>query len=89
MSTRVFVGNLDYSVSDQYLAAVFRGCEGFESAHAINNRTGRAFGFGYVDFESRILAEKAAAAFDGFSLLGRRLRVRLARRRSGRRRRSA
>ena len=56
MSTRVFVGNLDYSVSDQYLAAVFRGCEGFESAHAINNRTGRAFGFGYVDFESRILA---------------------------------
>jgi RNA recognition motif-containing protein len=86
MSSRVFVGNLDFSVSDQYLASVFRGCEGFESAHAaIDAKTGRPFGFGHVDFENRRCAAKAVAIFDGHKLLGRELRVHLARRRSGRR----
>jgi RNA recognition motif-containing protein len=35
MSSRVYVGNLDFSVSDQFLREVFGRCDGFLSAQTI------------------------------------------------------
>jgi RNA recognition motif-containing protein len=87
MSSRVYVGNLDFSMSDQFLREVFGRCDGFISAQTIvSSSTGHPLGFGYVDFRNRRQAMSAVESFDGLAVLGRSMSVRLARRRAGRRR---
>jgi len=72
MSSRVYVGNLDFSVSDQFLREVFERCDGFLSAQTIvSPSTGHPLGFGYVDFQSRRQAMAAVASLDGHLILGR------------------
>jgi len=39
MSSRVYVGNLDFSLSDQFLREVFGRCDGFLSAQTIVNQS--------------------------------------------------
>src|SRR5512132_3208110 len=84
MSSRVYVGNLDFSMSDQFLREVFGRSDGFISAQTIvSSSTGHPLGFGYVDFQSRRQAMTAVQSFDGQRVLGRSMIVRLARRRAG------
>src|ERR1700737_793863 len=65
MSSRIYVGNLDFSVSDKFLREVFGRCDGFLSAQTIvSSSTGHPLGFGYVDFQSRRQAITAARGFD-------------------------
>src|ERR1700730_17828337 len=74
MSSRVYVGNLDFSVSDQFLREVFGRCDGFLSAQTmVSSSTGHPLGFGYVDFQSRRQALAAVESFDGLAVLGRSL----------------
>ena len=77
MSTRLYVGNLSYSTTEEALNAAF-GQDGRKVAGVqlmMDRETGRSRGFAFVDMASEDDARKAIQAMDGFELDGRRLRV--------------
>ena len=76
MEKKLFVGNLAYSVGDNDLEALFGEHGTVVSAVVIRDReTGRSRGFGFVEMETKEMAEAAAGAIDGFEMEGRRIRV--------------
>ena len=59
-STSIFVGNLSWNIDQEWLASIFESVGGVVSARIITDReTSRPKGFGYVDFETPELAQKA------------------------------
>ena len=80
MATKLFVGSLPYSVTDDDLADLFKDYGTVQSAKVIFDReTNRSKGFGFVEFET---AEEAKAAIDGLNnqdVQGRKLIVNEAR----------
>jgi RNA recognition motif-containing protein len=89
MDTRLFVGNLPFSVGDDDLEAAFSEHGSVVSAVVIRDQeSGRSRGFGFVEMETEEMAEKAASAMDGFEMDGRRLRVNPAQPKGGDQRRS-
>lgn len=65
MATKLFVGSLPYSVTDDDLADLFKDYGQVLSAKVIFDReTNRSKGFGFVEFET---AEEAKAAIDGLN----------------------
>ena len=84
MSTRIYVGNLSYSTTEDGLRAAF-AADGREvlSVSVITDRmSGRPRGFAFVEMASADDAEKAIAALDGQQLDGRTLKVSEARERT-------
>ncbi len=79
MNRRLYAGNLNFELNDAGLREVFAGIAGVEQAQVMKDRwTGRSRGFGFVDM---VTAEDAAAAIldlDGFEVMGRPLRVAMA-----------
>ena len=76
METKLFVGNLPYSVGDDDLEAAFADHGSVVSVVVIRDReTGRSRGFGFVEMETEEMAQAAAGALDGIEMDGRRLRV--------------
>lgn len=89
METKLFVGNLPYSVGDDDLEAAFADHGSVVSVVVIRDReTGRSRGFGFVEMETEEMAQAAAAALDGFEMDGRRLRVNQAQPKDSHQRRS-
>jgi RNA recognition motif-containing protein len=80
MSTKIYVGNLPYSVTDASLKSNFAEFGGVSSAKVMMDReTGTSKGFGFVEMASADEAQAAITALHGMSVDGRSIVVSLAR----------
>lgn len=76
MGTKLFVGNLKYSMDDKSLETLFAEFGEIVSAKVISDKkTNRSRGFGFVEMASDADADKAVAALNGKEIEGRRLIV--------------
>lgn len=80
MSSKIYVGNLPYSVTDASLKSNFAEFGRVASARVMMDRdTGTSKGFGFVEMASPEVAQAAIAALHGMSVDGRAIVVSLAR----------
>jgi len=76
----IFVGNLDFNVSEDELRNLFGTYGQVDRVTILTDRdTGRSRGFGFVEMTSTEDGEKAIAALNGTQLAGRTLNVNEAR----------
>lgn len=79
MARKIFVGNLNFKTTEPQLRRLFA-----ETGDVIsvvipkNHDTGRSRGFAFVEFADEMQASMAVEVYNGRSLAGRELRVRLA-----------
>ena len=72
----IFVGNLDFSATEDEVRALFEDFGAVERAAIIRDRdTGRSRGFGFVEMTVNSEADAAIAALNGRELNGRALKV--------------
>ena len=80
MSTKLFVGNLDFKVTENDLQDAFAAHGTVVEANLVTDRTtGRPRGFAFVTMSTPEEAQKAIAALNGKELGGRALTVNIAR----------
>jgi RNA recognition motif-containing protein len=80
MSTKLFVGNLDFKVTENDLQDAFAAHGTVVEANLVTDRmTGRPRGFAFVTMSSPEEAQKAIDALNGKELGGRALNVNIAR----------
>ena len=80
MSSKIYVGNLPYTIDDASLRQNFSDFGGVLSAKVMMDRdTGRSKGFGFVEMGSPAEAQAAITALHGQSVGGRALVVNEAR----------
>lgn len=80
MSSKIYVGNLPYSVTDSSLESNFSEFGSVSSAKVMMDReTGRSKGFGFVEMASAEAAQAAITGLNGMSVDGRAIVVNLAR----------
>lgn len=80
MATKLYVGGLSYSTTQEGLSQAFSAAGSVASAVIINDKmTGRSKGFGFVEYTSEEDAQKAIEMFNGKELDGRTLTVNEAR----------
>ena len=85
MSSRIYVGNLPYSVTDASLKSNFAEFGSVTSAKVMMDRdTGNSKGFGFVEMASAEVAQAAISALNGMAVDGRAIVVTLARPREAR-----
>lgn len=84
-TTKLFVGNIPYSTTEQDLTELFSRSGGkVASARIITDfDTGRSKGYAFVEMSTAQEAEKAIQELNGFSLNGRPIVVNEARPRQG------
>ena len=76
MSTKLYVGNLGYSVSSADLNQLFAPYGAVASAQIIEDRdTGRSKGFGFVEMDTQKEAQAAIDGLNGQMHAGRSLTV--------------
>jgi RNA recognition motif-containing protein len=76
MNKKIYVGNLNFSTTEQQLSSLFEQYGTVETAQIVVDRfSGRSRGFGFVEMENADAANQAIQALDGYSLDGRSLRV--------------
>ncbi len=68
--SKLYVGNLSYSVTDDQLEQLFSEHGSVQSANVIGNK-----GFGFVELSSSTEAESAKEALDGSQFEGRTLKI--------------
>ncbi|HKD67730.1 MAG TPA: RNA-binding protein [Candidatus Binataceae bacterium] len=84
MPSRLYVGNLSYSVTSSDLEALFSQAGKVESAAVVSDKfSGQSKGFGFVEMASPEDAAKAIEQFNETELKGRNIRVDQARPREG------
>ncbi|MEX5217929.1 MAG: RNA recognition motif domain-containing protein [Nitrospiraceae bacterium] len=80
MGSKLYVGSLPYSTTEQQLSDLFAQHGSVQSAKVITDRfTGQSRGFGFVEMATDEEAQKAIAALNGADLGGRTLVVNEAR----------
>ncbi len=85
MSTKLFVGNLDFNITENDLQDAFAAFGAVVEANLITDRaTGRPRGFGFVTMSSPEEAQKAIDGLNGKNLGSRALSVSIAREREER-----
>jgi RNA recognition motif-containing protein len=85
MSSKIYVGNLPYSVTDASLQSNFAEFGDVTSAKVMMDRdTGRSKGFAFVEMGTPAHAQAAIAGLNGQSVDGRSIVVNLARPREDR-----
>ncbi|GAA5854243.1 hypothetical protein JCM9279_005092, partial [Rhodotorula babjevae] len=81
-STLIFVGNLDFGVTNEALAAAFAPDCAVKSAVVVVRKfgqsAGRSKGFAFVDFASQADQERALERFQGKELEGRPMSLKVA-----------
>ncbi len=76
MSTKLYVGNLPYSATDQSLGDKFSECGTVTSSKVIMDRdSGRSKGFAFVEMSSATEAQNTISRFNGTDLDGRSISV--------------
>jgi RNA recognition motif-containing protein len=84
VNTKLYVGNLSFSIGDQELREAFAPHGNLVSASVVTDRdSGQSRGFGFVEYGSSDEAQRAVDAMNGTSLDGRSLNVNIARPREG------
>lgn len=79
MSRRLYAGNLHFEMSDAALRALFASIGGVENAEVMKDRwTGVSRGFGFIDMMTAEDAEAAIGELNGTEVMGRQVRVALA-----------
>lgn len=79
MSDKIFVGNLDFGVTDQQLRELFSEVGEVVDVHMPTDRdSGRPRGFAFVRFASEDQAAHAVETMNGHEVSGRALRLDLA-----------
>lgn len=90
MSTKLFVGNLSYNVSENDLQDLFSSYGTVKEVNLMLDRmSGRSRGFAFVTMDSKEAADAAAQALNGKNWEGRNLSVNEARPREERPERSS
>jgi cold-inducible RNA-binding protein len=80
MESKLYVGNLPYSTTEDELRNLFAQAGTVASVALIKDRdTGQSKGFAFVEMSSQVEAEKAISMFNGHSMGQRELKVSLAR----------
>ena len=80
MSTKLFVGNLSYNITENDLQDAFAAHGTVVEANLMMDRmSGKPRGFGFVTMSTPEEAQKAIEAMNGASLDGRNLTVNIAR----------
>lgn len=80
METRLYVGNLAYSATEEELKSLFGQAGAVTSVAVIKDReTGRSKGFAFVEMASEADAQQAIDMLNGKKVGGRDLRVSIAR----------
>ena len=78
-NNKIYVGNLDYKMTDEDLRSDFSSYGDIQDVIVIkDHETGRSKGFGFVTFAEESAVEKAIE-LDGQELRGRQVRVNKAR----------
>ncbi len=76
MGSKIYVGGLPYSATEQQLSDLFSPHGSVQSARVITDKfTGQSRGFGFVEMGSEDEAKKAIAALNGTQMDGRTLTV--------------
>ena len=76
MGSKIYVGGLPYSATEQQLSDLFTVHGAVESARVITDKfTGQSRGFGFVEMSSAEEAQKAISALNGTQMDGRALTV--------------
>ncbi len=85
MESKLYVGNLPYSATEDELRNLFSQAGTVASVAVIKDRdTGQSKGFAFVEMSNQVEAEKAISMFNGRSMGQRELKVSLARPREDR-----
>ncbi|MHB1133813.1 MAG: RNA recognition motif domain-containing protein [Chloroflexota bacterium] len=85
MGTRLYVGNLPYSATEDELRRLFEQSGSVDSVYLPTDRqTGQPRGFGFVEMTNGTDAENAVRMYDGYTMGGRQIRVNTAREREER-----
>jgi cold-inducible RNA-binding protein len=80
LAKKLYVGNLDYGVTDDQLSESFAKAGKVDSAVVITDRrSGRSKGFGFVEMSTEEEAKKAVEMFNGKDFQGRSIVVNEAR----------
>ena len=76
MGSKIYVGGLPFSATEQELSSLFATHGSVESARVITDKfTGQSRGFGFVEMSTGEEANKAIAALNGTQMGGRTLTV--------------
>lgn len=76
MATRIYVGNLPYSATDEQLTQIFSAYgEVVEATIVIDRSSGQSKGFGFVQMTDDAAAHNAIASLNGTMLDNRSIRV--------------
>ena len=80
MSTKVYIGNLSFSTTEETLQNKFESFGTIESVSIIRDKnTQMSKGFGFVEMEDEIAANKAVSSLHGTMIDSRKVRVNIAR----------
>ena len=80
MESKLYVGNLSYSTTEDDLRTLFFQAGTVASVTLIKDRdSGQSKGFAFVEMSTQAEAEKAITMFNGFNVGNRELKVSLAR----------
>lgn len=80
MESKLYVGNLSYSTTEDDLRSLFFQAGTVTSVALIKDRdSGQSKGFAFVEMSSQSEAQKAITMFNGYSMGNRELRVSMAR----------
>ncbi len=80
MESKLYVGNLPYSTTEDELRNLFSQAGSVTSVAIIKDRdTGQSKGFAFVEMSNQVEAEKAISMFNGRSMGQREMKVSLAR----------
>ena len=85
MEVKLYVGNLSYTTTEDDLRTLFAKAGGVASVAVIKDRdTGNSKGFGFVEMNTQVEAEKAINMLNGALVGDRELKVNLAKPREDR-----
>ncbi len=80
MESKLYVGNLAYSTTEDSLRTLFFQAGTVASVALIKDRdSGQSKGFAFIEMSTQVEAEKAISMFNGYQMGDRELRVSIAR----------
>ena len=79
METKLYVGNLSYSTTEDSLRTLFSEAGTVTSVELIKDRvTGSSKGFAFIEMSSQSEVEKAISTYNGYNLDNRQIKVSIA-----------